>query len=628
MTSISVLAHSDVQGAMPWFNDGDMQTALSLDERSETELLDDLIRNAGLHAVFQPILDMHGRKYLAYEALIRGPQGSPLHMPSALFRIAGRSNMRRELEHACRIAALRDFARLRVREHNLDCKLFINLSAGMLNDPVLMHEQMLLPMSEAGIRPDQIVIEITENQKVPDFSIFREVLAAYRRLGYSFAIDDLGEGFSNLRMWSEIRPEFVKIDRHFISGIAEDALKFRLVRAMVEIAEACNATLIAEGIEEEAEFSTIRDLGIRCGQGYLIARPNPAPIAQPDQAILRLLDTGRITVFPQGLISNQCSTVAPLQRQVIPVAPDLDNDAVFARFEADENLHALPVVKNGIPVGMINRHTLIERFARLYQRELYGKRPCSLFMDKHPLIVAHDTPIHEVGTLLGSAKRQQIYDGFILTEQGRYAGVADSQDLMVQITEMQMRSARYANPLTQLPGNVPVNEHMDRLIENGGTFVACYADIDHFKPYNDAYGYRRGDEVIQLLGNLLSAGFDERIDFVGHIGGDDFVILVQSTDWQERSLNVLQRFSMEMQHYINADDTARGGFSGEDRRGNPTFHALPSLSIGCVVVESAQFSSHNEISAAMAEAKRQAKKQAGNSLFIERRKPAKVVTPA
>lgn len=622
MTPTSTLG---APASMPWLgSDRPITHAPSLD--SEASQLEDLIHNNRLHAVFQPILDMHGQKYLAYEALIRGPKNSPLHMPSALFDVAQRTNLRRELEHACRAAAMRDFSALREKDPNLDCKLFINLSAGMLSDPDLMHEQVLQPMSTAGVRPDQIVIEITENQKVADFSIFREVLARYRRLGYSFAIDDLGEGFSNLRMWSEIRPEFVKIDRHFISGIANDVLKFRLVRAMVEIAEACHATLIAEGIEEESEFSTIRDLGIRCGQGYLIARPQECPSPSPSKAILRLLDTGRITVFPQGIIANHGSTVAPLLRRVVPVAPDLDNDAVFSRFEADDSLHALPVVKAGIPVGMINRHTLIERFARPYHRELYGKRPCAMFMDKRPLIVAQDTPVHEVGTLLGSAKRQQIYDGFIITDQGRYAGVADTQDLMVQITEMQMRSARYANPLTQLPGNVPVNEHMDRLIENGGAFVACYADIDHFKPYNDAYGYRRGDEVIQLLGNLLAEICDERADFVGHIGGDDFIVLLQSSDWQERCTRVLDRFTEEMRHYINSDDFARGGFSGEDRRGTPTFHPLPSLSIGCVVIEPNQYSSHNEISANMADAKKQAKKQAGNTLFIERRKPPRVVT--
>jgi diguanylate cyclase (GGDEF)-like protein len=623
MTPIPVL--DSIPSAAAWA--GPLSTPLK-SVPSESTLLHKILRDNSLYVVFQPVLDMHGRRYMGYEALIRGPQGSPLHSPSALFEAARHANLRRELEHACRAAAIREFAKLRAQHQVPDCKLFINLSASMLGDPVLMHDDMLQSMASQGLSPDQIVIEITENQKVTDFSIFREVLAKYRRLGYNFAIDDLGEGFSNLRMWSEIRPEFVKIDRHFISGIDNDVLKFRLVRAMVEIAEACHATLIAEGIEEESEFATIRDLGIRCGQGYLICRPQPQPAPEPSPAILRLLDAGRITVFPQDVSTKQFATVAPLLKRVVPVAPDLDNDTVFARFEAEPELHALPVVEAGRPVGMINRHTLIERFARLYQRELYGKRPCSLFMDAHPLIVDCDASINKVGALLGSAKRHQVYDGFILTDQDRYAGVADSQDLMVQITEMQMRSARYANPLTQLPGNVPVNEHMDRLIESGGPFVACYADIDHFKPYNDVYGYRRGDEVIQLLGNLLTEEFDERIDFVGHIGGDDFIMLVQSASWQEQCQRVLERFSEEMRNHINDDDVERGGFSGEDRRGNPTFHALPSLSIGCVVVEPCQYSSHNEISASMADAKKQAKKQTGNSLFVERRKPARPVIHA
>ena len=125
-----------------------------------------------------------------------------------------------------------------------------------------------------------------------------------------------------------------------------------------------------------------------------------------------------------------------------------------------------------------------------------------------------------------------INDGFILTEQGCYLGIAETQDLMVQITEMQISSARYANPLTQLPGNVPVNEHTERLLQKGSLFTACYVDIDHFKPYNDIYGYRRGDEIIQMLGRILVETCDERVDFVGHIGGDDFVILLQSPDWQ------------------------------------------------------------------------------------------------
>ncbi|HTH94566.1 MAG TPA: GGDEF domain-containing protein [Rhodocyclaceae bacterium] len=590
-------------------------------------LLRRILRDEELHAVFQPIVDLHGRKYMGYEALIRGPQDGPLHSPAALFDAASHNDMRRELEHACRAAAIRGFAALRMHGLAPDCKLFINLSAGMLGDPVLMRDDMLQAMASQGVRPDQIVIEITENQKVTDFSVFREVLARYRRLGYSFAIDDLGEGFSNLRMWSEIRPEFVKIDRHFISGIANDALKFRLVKAIVDIAEACNATLIAEGIEEEADFATVRDLGIRCGQGFLICRPQIQPHPSLSEDILHLLDAERIAVFPQNG-GGQIATVAPLLKRIVPVAPDLDNDTVFARFEAETDLHALPVVEAGRPVGMINRHTLIERFARRYQRELYGKRPCAMFMDTHPLIVDMHAAISEVGILLGSAKRHQVHDGFILTEQDRYVGVADSQDLMVQITEMQIRSARYANPLTQLPGNVPINEHIERLLENSGSFVACYVDICHFKPYNDSYGYRRGDEVLQLLGNLLTGLCDERVDFVGHIGGDDFVLLMQSTDWRARCDQALAQFAEGVRQFINADDLTRNGLCGEDRRGNPAFHPLPSLSIGCIDIEPHQYATHHEISAAMAEAKRQAKKLGGNCLFIERRKPKRIVTSA
>ncbi|HTJ97901.1 MAG TPA: diguanylate cyclase, partial [Rhodocyclaceae bacterium] len=140
------------------------------------------------------------------------------------------------------------------------------------------------------------------------------------------------------------------------------------------------------------------------------------------------------------------------------------------------------------------------------------------------------------------------------------------------------------------------------------------------------YGYRRGDAVIQMLGNVLSKVCDERVDFVGHIGGDDFVLLMQSVDWLERCQQALNRFADEVLRHIDPEDLEQGGLSGEDRRGTPTFHALPTLSIGCVVVEPCQYSSHNEISSSMAEAKKQAKKQAGNSVFIERRRPMKPVT--
>jgi GGDEF domain-containing protein len=185
---------------------------------------------------------------------------------------------------------------------------------------------------------------------------------------------------------------------------------------------------------------------------------------------------------------------------------------------------------------------------------------------------------------------------------------------------MQIRAARYANPLTQLPGNVPINEHIDRLLNREIGFSACYCDIDNFKPYNDTYGYRRGDQMIQFLGALLSQVIDGRLDFVGHIGGDDFILLLQSADWHAQITLALRLFDDGMANMLDEGHLVDGGYRGEDRKGREVFHPLPTLSIGCILAEAGAYGSHHEVSAAVSDAKKQAKKIPGSSLFIERRR--------
>lgn len=576
----------------------------------------ELLKGPGLTAVFQPILDFRARRYLGFEGLIRGPVGSPLQSPLALFGLAKHAGLTTEFERLCRRIVLSGFAALDVPE-----KLFINVSPSCLRDPTFMNGETAALLDELGLKTSQIIIELTENQHISDFSALRDTLKAYRDQGYQIAIDDLGEGFSNLRMWSEVRPEFVKIDRHFISGIEQDALKFQLVRAMHDIADTCNSRIIAEGIETDAEFATVRDLGIELGQGYRICRPDVDPERSLGEDIRALIEDSSVIIFPQE--HSQATTIRKLLRHVTPLVPSMENDKVYAHFEQNPELHVLPVVKDNHPVGMINRHSLIDRFARPFQREIYGRKPCTAFMDAAPLIVDHQTSVQEVGRLLSASAQHHIFDGFIITEQGGYIGIGNSQDLMALITDMQIRAARYANPLTQLPGNVPINEHMERLLARDASFVACYCDIDHFKPYNDAYGYRKGDDVILMLGKLLAGIVDPQADFIGHIGGDDFMLLLQCEDWEGRCARMLRQFDEHMEDLLAPEDRARGGLVGEDRRGQPAFHPFPALSIGCVRVEPNVFSSHHEISVAVSYAKKQAKKTAGSSLFIERRRLAK-----
>ncbi|MCX8146358.1 MAG: EAL domain-containing protein, partial [Azovibrio sp.] len=487
----------------------------------EVLALQALIRDRQLTAVFQPILDCRAHSHMGFEGLIRGPENHPLHSPEALFSAARRNHLGLELEHACRETILEAFARLR-----LPGKLFINASPACLLDPRFKNGETLAFMRQLGLPPSRVVIELTENQQITDFPEIQATLAHFRSLGYQIAIDDLGEGFSNLRMWSEIRPEYVKIDRHFITGIGHDDLKFQFVKAMQDLAETCSAHLIAEGIESAADLQTVRDLGIAHGQGYFIAHPCPTPPISPSQDVLDVLCSRRVAVFPPAMAGSGITTARTLLHYIEPIPCHADNDQVFMRFESDPQLEVLPVVEGDIPVGLINRHTLIDRFARPFRRELYGKKPCTLFMDPAPLVVDENATVQELGLILSRAARHYLFDGFIVTSQGRYTGVGSGHDLMALITEMQISAARYANPLTQLPGNVPINEHIDRLLKAGVRFAACYADLDNFKPFNDIYGYRRGDDVIQLLGQILVEVSDARLDFVGHIGGDDFLIPV------------------------------------------------------------------------------------------------------
>jgi len=153
-------------------------------------------------------------------------------------------------------------------------------------------------------------------------------------------------------------------------------------------------------------------------------------------------------------------------------------------------------------------------------------------MDPMPLCIDEDATVQEAGLIVSRSARRHIYDGFIVTRNGSYIGIGSAHDLMGMITEMQIQAARYANPLTQLPGNVPINEHIERLLERKVSFHACYFDIDHFKPFNDVFGYRRGDDIIALLAQTLTEIINPLVDFCGHIGGDDFMVLFQSEDWE------------------------------------------------------------------------------------------------
>jgi EAL domain-containing protein (putative c-di-GMP-specific phosphodiesterase class I)/GGDEF domain-containing protein len=578
--------------------------------------LQDILANARLITLLQPVLDLVEGRVMAYEALTRGPSNSPLHAPQALFRVAEQHGLMTALDWACVRMALKTFAQL-----NLQGRLFVNLSPGSLLDTSFAPDAVLAALGDAGMASNQVVIEITENATALDYGDLRQAVSRLRAAGIEVAIDDLGEGFSSLRLWSELKPAFVKIDKHFIADIHQDPHKIQFVRSIRQLAEGAHSCVIAEGVESPSELAVLKDLGIRYAQGYLIGRPSPVPIRLPSREVQACLQSGTVSVFPMLRARDSLHMSAgKLVASAPSVTPLTASQNVLELMMQHPDLHAVAVVDKGIPVGIIHRPALLDRFISLYGRELHGRKPCRELMDADPLIVDKATRMTELSELVVKKGKAAFTQGFIITSEGRYLGLGSGFDLMREVTEMQIVAARYANPLTGLPGNVPVQEHLERLLVNEQTFVTAYFDLDHFKPYNDVYGFRRGDVIIQLLARILHDSCNAELDFAGHIGGDDFVVLFQSLDWEVRCHGMLTRFDRECLALFNPEHVEAGGYHSEDRRGVMAFHALVSLSIGAVLVDPAHFHQYQEVARAASQAKHMAKRIDGSSLFIDQRR--------
>jgi len=311
-----------------------------------------------------------------------------------------------------------------------------------------------------------------------------------------------------------------------------------------------------------------------------------------------------------------------LLMKIPPVSMRQTADEVFRLFELDPNLHAVAVVKGEMPIGLISRFEMVDNMARPYRHELYGRKSCTRFMDMDPLYADIRIGLSELTDLVSNAPPRHLISGFIITDHGRYLGLGSVQNLMREVTAMQYEAARYANPLTQLPGNVPINNAIDEYLQASVAFVAAYFDLDNFKPLNDVFGYAKGDAMILLTARILAEHCDPVMDFLGHIGGDDFVALFRSQDWKARCARILERFDQEARHFFPENVLQAGGYESENRSGNKEFFPLTSLSIGAAEVAPGAFQNHLAVAAIVAEAKKKAKATQGSCLYVNQRKLA------
>ena len=225
-----------------------------------------------IRPVYQPIVDLGSGRVIAYEGLSRPMADTGFADPGSMFVAADTVGRTVELDLTCLQAVVAG-----ARSMAQDQLLTINISPRTIEAPHFSTDALLSILDRYGIRPERVVVELTEREQAEDLSRLKSTLASFQRAGLRIAADDIGAGNAGLRLLSQIRFDIVKIDLSLVQEGAQRDSSRAVLRSLRDLAGRWGASVIAEGLETAAQLHTVRELGMTAGQGYLLARPMQTP---------------------------------------------------------------------------------------------------------------------------------------------------------------------------------------------------------------------------------------------------------------------------------------------------------------------------------------------------------------
>jgi EAL domain-containing protein (putative c-di-GMP-specific phosphodiesterase class I)/GGDEF domain-containing protein len=544
----------------------------------EREALDALLATAGVTPVFQPILDLLSGRRLGFEVLSRG-QGD-LHLPEPLFAAARRHERLWDLERTCRRAAVGAIARL--DEHLRSKLFFINVSPDVFADPRFLAGFTLEAVTEHGLDPSRIVIEITERQAIRDHHQLQELVRHYVSQGFKVALDDFGAGDSGLVTLISTAPQYLKLDMELAREVERHPYKQHLVRSLVSFAAAVDARVIAEGVESWAQLEVLARLGVRYAQGYLFARPAPTPPAL-DPEVRHGLGELRQRFDLHAADDDEAIANMTILTETVEEGT-MSCEDLHLLLRRSPSLEHIVTVHRGHPTGLVTRQHFHARTSGPVGYSLFQKRPVEAVAKREPLVVEGRLNVTTLAKLAMERGPDDLYDPVIVVDaRGRFMGTITIKQLIARSVEVQVQQAQGANPLTGLPGNRSI-ERWIRAALDSDEYTVVYADLDRFKEYNDCYGFLMGDEVIRFTARVLAkylARFPKGVS-LGHVGGDDFVFVAQRQVAEELLADLCREFDEGKLQFFSPADGARGYFEATDRRGQRVQVKLVTLSLAAI----------------------------------------------
>lgn len=559
-----------------------------------------------IETAFQPIVETASGAVFGYESLMRGHDRLGFASPLDLLDRAHEAGQLLALEHMVNSRALAAFAAL---PDFASRTLFVNLDSRLVTDASDVVDRLSGHLKRAGIPASSICFEISErfdNGSMPEFGT---LIARLRQEGFKLAIDDFGAGHSGMKALCDHPFDYLKIDRHFMSGLDADARKRHLVKSTVNLAHVLGIRVIAEGVETEAEFVACRDCGCDLVQGWYIARP------QTDMSALQSV-YAPVARAATGRRSSASLDSILIRRQIehLPAVHEGDSlESVFELFRRDPRRTFFPVLNaNDEPRGILHEYHVRELSYHPFGRDLLKnkiyQKSLSHFSTMAP-VADLETPAEQLLSIFADMGGSECV---ILTENMRYAGILSASSLLKIISEKQLKNAEDQNPLSGLPGNRSIHDYLqDRTLDGDQLRCFCYFDFDNFKPFNDHYGFQMGDRAILQFASLLRRHFIGEDVFIGHLGGDDFFAGVSGRDVgavRELIERLLGDFAHEARQLYAPADLLAGVIRGHDRDGNErNFPLMRCSAVVLVVPEEELVADPQQISARIATLKGQAK---------------------
>ncbi|MFF6993262.1 EAL domain-containing protein [Streptomyces sp. NPDC010273] len=446
-----------------------------------------------LRFAFQPVVNLTTGGIAGLEILVRPETGDIL------------AEARRDPELDGRLAVLA--VRAAARKETL-LPLHINVFAGTLADLgglTPLHSAV----REAGRLPWEVTVDIGPPYTHVPRRALLEAVAELRGQGFRICVDGVGDGDVPLRLLTDLAPDLVKLDASLLDRPAA-------VRAMRTLCEQLGALLSVEGVETEAQCAAARAAGAQLAQGELFAPPTRIPAADvyvPPRApgLAATPPSGpwvREFVRPAALLPDTAS--AGQVRALLTGSPDVSGVVLVDR--------------DGVPVRSVHRSRFLLSMSGRYGHALYADRPAAKLGDV-PRTVGDDATAWEVLDVVAVGDADRTSDDVAVVDRyRRCVGVVRLADLVRALAETRVEEAAGLNPLTRLPGSDAITGEVDRRIVDGRTFALSWLDVDHFKQVNDGAGFAAGDELIRSVGRALQSAATGHTR-VGHIGGDDFLVL-------------------------------------------------------------------------------------------------------